>query len=68
MATILTAGVQVRRHNGQCGYGPWMAIDDPDVPAWLDSLVGDEIAETGNDDGYTGQGGSWWSWRKTETL
>lgn len=59
-----TTDVNVRQHNGQCGYGLWMSIDDPEVPAWVGSLIADDIAENGNVQGRVSQGGSTWTWRK----
>lgn len=59
-----TDGVEVRRHNGQCAYGQWLDIDDENVPAWVDALVADEIAENDEDEGRIEQGGEIWLWRR----
>lgn len=68
MATIdWTANVEVRRHNGQCEYGPWLPTtgdDEHDVPEWVGAMIADEIAENDADEGWVEQGGSKWVWRK----
>jgi hypothetical protein len=59
-----TENVEIRQHNGQCAYGPWMATDDDGVPSWVDDLIADEIAENDAHAGQVEQGGSIWIWRK----
>ena len=61
----LTANVEVRRHNGQCSYGPWLPIDNEDVPDWVNVMVGDEIAENDADEGFVCGATSMWAWRKS---
>ena len=34
---------EVRRHNGQCAYGDWIALSD--APASVQEAIADEIAE-----------------------
>lgn len=65
-AEQLIENVEVRRHNGQCAYGPWMAATSEDVPGWVGEMVADEIAENGGDEGRIEDGGSIWLWRKVE--
>jgi len=55
--------VEVRQHNGQCEYGPWLAVTDESVPPWVGDEIGDEIAENDADAGQVEQG-SVWVWRK----
>jgi hypothetical protein len=57
--------VEVRRHNGQCSYGPWMPIDAEDIPEWVADMIGDEIAEDGSKEGMINQAGSIWTWRRS---
>jgi hypothetical protein len=67
-AEQLISRVEVRRHNGQCEYGPWLRLaesDDMDVPAWVGDMIADEIAENDADDGRVEQAGSIWVWRKS---
>lgn len=65
-ATEWTEGVEVRRHNGQCSYGDWTEIDDPDVPDWVEQAIADEIAEGRDlDSGRIERGASGWLWRKS---
>lgn len=59
------ANVQVRRHNGQCEYGPWLSpLDTDDVPVWVGELVGNAIAESDADEGSVEQGGAMFVWRR----
>ena len=59
----LIANIEVRRHNGQNEYGPWMPADAAGVPTWVGDLIGDERAEANADSGRVEQGGSIWVWR-----
>lgn len=34
---------EVRRHNGQCGYGPWIGLVE--APPHVQEVVSDEIVE-----------------------
>jgi hypothetical protein len=61
-----TEGVKVRQHNGQCPYGPWMSVDDDEVPRWVEAIVADEIVELQLDEGTVSQGGSIWMWKKAD--
>lgn len=57
--------VEVRRHNGQCSYGPWMSIDAEDIPEWVADMILDEIIENGAKEGMIDQAGSIWAWRRS---
>jgi hypothetical protein len=65
MQSIILSNMEVRRHNGQCEYGPWLPVADEDVPGWVGDQIADEIAEHDADSGRVSQGGSAWSWRKS---
>jgi hypothetical protein len=58
------AGVKIRRHNGQNGYGPWMRENDSSIPSWVGQLVDEQMIEEGLDEGIVMQGGSYWQWKK----
>lgn len=66
LAEMLTSDVQVRRHNGQCKYGPWLMADDEDLPVWVRGLIADEIAESKAEEGIVSEGGEQFAWRKIE--
>ena len=59
----LTESVMVRRHNGECPYGPWLPIQNIDVPCWVGNLIADEIAENEAESGMIEQGGDKWIWK-----
>jgi hypothetical protein len=61
----LFQNVQVRRHNGQNGFGKWLEAADAGVPEWVLDVIGDEIAENAADSGSVERGGSKWEWRKS---
>ncbi len=57
--------IEVRRNNGQCDYGPWVAIGSKDVPQWVAEIATEKTVETDDDCGKIEQGGSRWSWRRS---
>lgn len=55
--------IEVRRNNGQCGYGRWMDAADQCVPAWVIKYSIDAMIDDGLDAGQVERGGSKWDWR-----
>jgi len=60
----LTQNVRVRRHNGQCAFGDWLAVSDAAVPEWVGEWIADEIAENDAGSGRVDRAGSIWIWEK----
>lgn len=63
----LTANVEVRRFNGQCEYGPWMALGEhgDDLPCWVATGVANQVAEDDAEEGgIVEEGGAQFRWRK----
>lgn len=64
MDTTIRETVEIRRSNGQCGYGDWMTADE--VPARVADAVVYAVVETDADEGEVSVGGQTWIWRKAD--
>lgn len=60
-ANMILSGVQIRRSNGQCGYGPWMTADE--VDSWVAEAIADEMIEDKTTSGEVNIGGELWLYR-----
>ena len=47
-ATTITDTTEIRRHNGQNPYGPWLPLCDADI--WIRDAIVDEIIECTTND------------------
>lgn len=43
--TTIVTTTEIRRSNGQCEYGDWLALDSEDVPTHIREAIADEVAE-----------------------
>jgi hypothetical protein len=55
---------EVRRHNGQCEYGQWIACDRGDCPPEVRQAVAEQETEERQESGRVNCGGQMWSWRQ----
>lgn len=62
----MNSEIEVRRSNGECGFGPWRSADALDIPKWVGNLAADEMIECGFDYGQVEQGGSVWLYRSAK--
>lgn len=63
------AAIEVREHNGQCAYGPWISLDDEDLPPWVAEGVADQRAEDRSlASGRVTQGGAIYIWREEREM
>lgn len=60
----MTTSYEIRRHNGQCGYGEWMEAQE--YQADVANAVADEAIETGTTSGTIVVGGQTYLWREME--
>jgi hypothetical protein len=46
----------------------WRLLSEADVPAWVQSMVTDEIAENDREEGTVSQAGVSWDWCKRDPF
>ena len=60
--------MEIRRTNGQCPYGSWLAEGEEDnihgeIPTHVYAAAEDDAVETGHDEGTIEISGQTWEWR-----